>query len=151
MTTWPGDAKRQRTTFGKLTRAELMARVRSRGNKTTEERFTAILGRERITGWRRHQSLFGNPDFVWRSRRLAVFLDGCFWHGHTCRNLSPRTNARVWTRKIEKNKARDRLVNRRLRASGWIVLRIWECELETKRHRWLRFLRNAVDIASQSR
>jgi DNA mismatch endonuclease (patch repair protein) len=133
MARWPGNAETQRTTFGKLNRADLMARVRSRGNKTTEQRLVGVLRREKITGWRRKNSLPGHPDFVFAEIKLAIFVDGCFWHGHTCkRNLTPKRNASLWRRKIVGNKQRDARVNRNLRANGWRVLRIWECELQQK-------------------
>lgn len=129
---WPGDAGKERTTFGQLNRAQLMARVKSSRNKTTEIRLIGLLRRARITGWRRNSMLVGRPDFVFRESRLAVFLDGCFWHGHDCRNLVPKTNSRVWQEKIVRNKKRDRVASRRLRTEGWTVLRIWECELAKK-------------------
>jgi DNA mismatch endonuclease (patch repair protein) len=146
MAKWPGNAKLQRTTFGKLTRSELMGRVRSKGNKTTENRFASILRKEGITGWRRHLPLPGNPDFVWRAAKLALFLDGCFWHGHACRNVSPKTNAALWRTKITKNKMRDRQINRRLRAGGWIVLRIWECRLAKVPDKCLLRVRNGLKL-----
>jgi DNA mismatch endonuclease (patch repair protein) len=69
------------------------------------------------------------PDFVFPKRRLAVFVDGCFWHGCPKHATRPRGNAAFWRRKLAANKARDRRVNRVLRAAGWRVLRIWEHEL----------------------
>ena len=57
-----------------------MARVRGRGNKSTEEKLARLFGRAGIKGWRRHQDVFGRPDFLFRRERLAVFVDGCFWH-----------------------------------------------------------------------
>ena len=137
MTSWPGNAKLERTTFAGLTRAELMARVGSRGNKTTEKRFAAILRKEGIVGWRRHQRLLGSPDFVWRPARVAVFVDGCFWHGHGCRNVLPKTNTAIWRKKLAKNRTRDREVSRGLQADGWTVIRIWECELRRSPRKYL--------------
>jgi DNA mismatch endonuclease (patch repair protein) len=129
MTNWPGDAKGQQTTFGGLSRSALMSRVRSRGNKSTEQRLATLLRKSQITGWQRHQALPGHPDFVWKRSMLAVFVDGCFWHGHPCRNTESKTNAQAWRNKISKNKKRDRLISRGLRAEGWTVVRIWECQL----------------------
>jgi DNA mismatch endonuclease (patch repair protein) len=151
MAKWPGNAKLERTTFGHLTRAELMARVRSRGNKTTEIQFAAVLKKEGITGWRRHQSIPGKPDFVWRAAKLALFLDGCFWHGHACRNTKPKTNAKAWKEKIKRNQRRDRQVARHLRARGWTVVRIWECQITKRRDRYLALLRNRLAQRHQSR
>jgi len=127
---WPGDAQSQPTTFGGLTRSQLMRRVRSSGNETTEERMARLLREARLSGWRRHQRLLGKPDFVWPSKKVALFIDGCFWHGHECgRNLVPRTNALSWADKIRANRRRDRRVSRRLRQDGWRVVRVWECRL----------------------
>lgn len=127
----PGNrGKHQRTAFGGLTRSELMSRVRSSKNRTTELRMLTLLRRHGLKGWRRKQSMIGKPDFVWREQRTVLFVDGCFWHGHTCsRNLTPRRRAQFWRTKIERNRRRDRQVSRLLRSQGWTVLRVWECEL----------------------
>ena len=130
MSRWPGDAQKERTTFGGLPRGQLMSRVRSTGNQTTERRLVGLLRKARLTGWRRYQLLPGRPDIAWPSTKVAVFVDGCFWHGHDCgRNLTPKTNARAWSEKIHNNKSRDRRVDRSLRRQGWRVVRIWECQL----------------------
>ncbi|MCY4613569.1 MAG: DNA mismatch endonuclease Vsr [Nitrospira sp.] len=126
---WPGNAQQERTTFGGLNRGDLMSRVLSTGNQTTEMQLAYLLRKEGLTGWRRHQPLPGRPDFVWPKMKVAVFVDGCFWHGHDCRNLTPKTNFKAWRDKIEKTKARDRRANRSLRQQGWKVIRIWECRL----------------------
>ena len=73
------------------------------------------------------------PDFVFPKLRIAVFVDGCFWHGCPQHATRPKQNAEFWSQKIAANQARDRLVTRRLRAAGWRVLRLWEHEL-TKRY-----------------
>jgi DNA mismatch endonuclease, patch repair protein len=116
--------------FGTITRSTLMSRVRSRGNKSTEGKMVELLRRHGITGWRRHVRMIGNPDFIWKRARMALFIDGCFWHGHHCgRNLTPKTNSDYWERKIMKNRIRDREVRRALRKAEWTVVRIWECAL----------------------
>jgi DNA mismatch endonuclease (patch repair protein) len=130
MSRWPGNAQRERTTFGGLRRGQLMSHVRSTGNQTTEKRLASLLRAAGLAGWRRHQLLPGRPDFVWARVKLAVFVDGCFWHGHHCgRNLTPRTNAKAWREKLKANQARDRQATRRLRKGGWSVIRVWECQL----------------------
>src|SRR5262245_4474504 len=94
MTRWPGRSKRGKTTFGGLSRSALMSRVRSKGNATTELKLLKLLRLARLQGWRRNFRLLGNPDFVFPRQKLAVFVDGCFWHGHGCgRNLKPKRNA----------------------------------------------------------
>jgi DNA mismatch endonuclease (patch repair protein) len=106
-----------------------MAAIRSRGNKDTELKLASILRAARITGWRRHQPLPGQPDFLFRRQRLALFVDGCFWHGCRWHCRMPHTNRRYWQAKISRNAARDRATNRQLRRAGWRVLRIWEHSL----------------------
>ena len=66
------------------------------------------------------------PDFVFPKLKLAVFVDGCFWHGCPQHFIQPRGNAAFWRKKIAANRTRDRLVNRTLRKMGWRVLRVWE-------------------------
>jgi len=130
MSRWPGNAKKELTTFGGLSRAQLMSRVRSKGNKTTEKRLASLLRKAGLRGWRRNRPLLGNPDFVWCFKRLVVFVDGCFWHGHRCgKNITPKTNAKEWQRKINGNLTRDCRITRILRRQHWHVIRIWECQL----------------------
>lgn len=69
------------------------------------------------------------PDFVFQKQRVAVFVDGCFWHGCPKHSNLPANNRAFWSRKLAANKARDRRVNRRLRKDGWRVVRIWEHDL----------------------
>lgn len=145
MPRWPGDAQRERTSFGSLSRSDLMARVRSSGNLTTEHHLAHLLRKAGISGWRRRRALLGRPDFVWNAAKVAVFTDGCFWHGHQCRrNLSPRTNVAAWKEKITRNQTRDRKVTGVLRRQGWRVVRIWECELSRNPQQCLARIRRAV-------
>jgi len=147
MSQWPEGANRQSTTFGGLTRSQLMSRVRSRGNKTTELIAVKLFKENGITGWRRHANLIGKPDFIWPRLRLAVFIDGCFWHGHGCgRNLTPKTNARLWKSKITANKMRDQRNTRALRGTGWKVVRIWECSLAENSQTCLRRIKTALAL-----
>ncbi len=115
--------------FSKKKRSEVMSKIRARGNKETELAMVSILRTCHITGWRRNLSLFGKPDFAFRQERLIVFVDGCFWHGCPKHANMPRNNRSFWTRKLNANKHRDRVVTRHLKKSGWHVLRIWEHEL----------------------
>jgi DNA mismatch endonuclease (patch repair protein) len=115
--------------FTKAKRSEVMSRIRSRGNKDTEIALARLFRRHNITGWRRHQNIFGRPDFVFPGLKLAVFVDGCFWHVCPRHGTKPATNRAFWRRKFSRNQKRDRLVNGTLRRAGWRVLRIWEHEL----------------------
>jgi len=123
--------------FTKAKRSEVMSQIRGHGNKDTELALMRLLRRHRITGWRRHQPVFGKPDFVFPKARLAVFVDGCFWHGCPKHCKMPTGNRVFWLKKLSANKARDRLVTRALRREGWRVLRVWEHELSWKNARRL--------------
>lgn len=110
-----------------------MASVKSAGGKSTEAKLAALFKRERISGWRRNSMVIGHPDFLFSRLKIAVFVDGCFWHGCPRHATQPKTNAAFWRKKIATNQARDRRVNRALRGRGWRVVRVWEHEL-TKRN-----------------
>jgi DNA mismatch endonuclease (patch repair protein) len=141
--------------FTKAKRSEVMSRIRSRGNKATELALAKLLRRHRITGWRRQNTLIVRSsrreeaqtekrkligassrrllrvkvDFVFPKLKLAVFVDGCFWHCCPKHATKPKNNRTFWQHKLTANKRRDRIVNRALRVQGWRVLRFWEHEL----------------------
>jgi DNA mismatch endonuclease (patch repair protein) len=116
--------------FSKAKRSQVMAAIRSSGNKDTELKFAAILRAAGISGWRRKQPLPGRPDFVFRQARLAVFIDGCFWHGCPEHGRKPDTNRTYWMPKLRRNRRRDVAVTRELVENGWTVLRFWEHQLK---------------------
>jgi len=113
-------------TFDNKKRSWIMAQVKSSGARSTEQRFLAILREHHITGWRRNYPLPGKPDFVFPKARVAIFVDGCFWHGHPARCRMPEANREYWEKKIQRNVERDKAVTRALRKRSWKVLRIWE-------------------------
>lgn len=127
--------------FSKAKRSEIMGRVRGKGNEATEQRLARLLREHHIRGWRRNYSIYGKPDFVFPKRRVAVFVDGEFWHGHPTRAKLPSTNREFWRRKIDKNKKRDAQVNVVLAQKRWTVVRIWQHELKTTA--WLHKLAQA--------
>ncbi len=123
-----------------------MSRIRSKGNGSTEGRLATLMKEAGITGWRRQvelvvkpargskvKALKVRPDFLFRPERVAVFVDGCFWHGCPRHATRPKQNRKFWDQKIAGNKARDARTSRGLRKAGWKVLRIWECALTVKR------------------
>lgn len=118
--------------YDKATRSAVMSKVRSKGNKSTELRLIEVFHEYGITGWRRNYTVKGHPDFVFMERRIAVFVDGCFWHGHDCRNTRPKENEDFWTAKRERNIMHDREVTAKFEQRRWTVVRIWECELKKK-------------------
>lgn len=107
-------------------RSWIMSRVKSSGNRSTELELITLLRKNGIKGWRRRYPLIGSPDFVFPKSKVAVFVDGYFWHGHPQKCRIPNTNKSYWEQKIARNVTRDRLVTRALREKGWAVIRIWE-------------------------
>lgn len=114
----------------KKKRSEVMSLIRGKGNKETENALLVLLRQNKITGWRRHFPLLGKPDFAFPKQKVAVFVDGCFWHGCPKCYTRPKTNRAFWDRKRETNMARDRRVTRQLRRQGWKVIRIWQHSLK---------------------
>ena len=112
-------------------RSAVMRAVKSRD--TTPERAVRALLRRIATGYRLHRAdLPGKPDIVYRRRKLAIFVHGCFWHGHDCARgaRAPKTNADYWRAKIARNRARDEKTLAALAAIGWRALVVYECELK---------------------
>ena len=96
--------------FNNEKRSEIMRKVKSKKNKSTELRLIDIFKQNGITGWKRNYPVKGHPDFVFLKEKVAVFVDGCFWHGHdNCKYFRlPKTNIDFWSNKIERNKERDK-------------------------------------------
>ena len=113
------------------TRSRNMSAVKSKGNLSTEWRLRSRMIQKGINGWELHpRDVIGKPDFVFRREKIAVFVDGCFWHGcRYCRTL-PSTNKDFWKLKIASNKNRDKLVRSTLGGLGWTTIAIWEHEIK---------------------
>lgn len=131
--------------FSKKKRSLVMAAIRGGGNLSTEWKLRARLISHGITGWRINATdKIGKPDFVFDKKRVAVFVDGCFWHGcRLCRNI-PTSNRKFWAKKINANRNRDRKVTRSLKKTGWRVVRIWEHEIKQNSEKSLRTIRGAL-------
>lgn len=131
--------------FDAAKRSDVMSRIRGAGNKSTELALVAAFKKAGIKGWRRHvglkfkrelkpgtladakrKSLVVKPDFVFRKERVAVFVDGCFWHQCPLHSKVPENNRGFWERKLQTNVERDVIADNTLKAEGWMVLRIWE-------------------------
>jgi DNA mismatch endonuclease (patch repair protein) len=117
--------------FSKQKRSEIMRKVKSSRNKSTELELIKFFKEKNITGWRRNYKIKGKPDFVFPKLRIAIFCDGCFWHGHNCRNTKPAQNKDYWEKKISRNKQRDKEITEYLSKLNWKVIRIWECEIKS--------------------
>ena len=122
-------------TFSRDERSRIMRRVQGRGNASTEKVLVALLRKAGITGWRRHLRLPGSPDFAFPLARVAVFVDGCFWHSCPRHLRLPTDNRSYWVKKIDRNRRRDRRIARELRSRGWSVIRIWEHALKDPKAR----------------
>ena len=115
----------------KEARTRIMRAVKSKGNRTTEMRLRASLVSKGVSGWHLNDSsLPGTPDFVFKEERLAVFLDGCFWHGCPKCYRRPKSSQKYWDEKLQSNIKRDKRVRSKLRSMGWHVYRFWEHSLE---------------------
>ena len=121
-------------------RSARMAMVRGKGNRSTEGRVEELLRAQRIRGWKKHPNdILGKPDFYFPSKRLAVFIDGCFWHAcPKCARRTPSTRQEFWRAKISDTRRRDDRIRRRLRTLGHHVMRIWEHDLRDER--WFKRL-----------
>jgi DNA mismatch endonuclease, patch repair protein len=135
--------------ISKAERSAIMSRIRARGNRRTEISFASLLRKRKIIGWRRHLTIKlkqtkisasdgtkfkpqVRPDFVFPKKKLAVFIDGCFWHGCPKCYRNPKSRKKFWSAKVLRNKERDTFQNRALRRIGWRVVRVWECALKPK-------------------
>jgi DNA mismatch endonuclease, patch repair protein len=110
-------------------RSHCMSRIRGRNTKPElmlRRAFWSVGLRYRL-----HYPVTGRPDIAFVGARVAVFCDGCFWHGCPEHSVSPKTNASFWRDKIGKNRARDERVANTLRAEGWTVVRFWEHDIRT--------------------
>ena len=138
--------KASRTVPGSTTRERslLMARVRRSGTAPELALGLALHRagyRYRLRGG---SGLPGTPDIVLRRFRLAIFVDGCFWHGCRQHGTASKTNARFWNAKILRNRQRDLEVDHALRSLGWKVLRVWEHEVRLDMRRILRRIKRLI-------
>lgn len=114
-------------------RSAVMRAVKSRD--TGPERAVRKMLREIAPGYRLHRAdLPGKPDIAYGRRKLAIFVHGCFWHGHDCArgNRPPRDNAEYWRAKIARNRVRDAANLEKLAALGWRTLVVYECALKDR-------------------
>jgi DNA mismatch endonuclease (patch repair protein) len=130
-------------------RAANMRAIRGINNRSTERRLRAHLARSGCKGWSiRPPNLYGHPDFAFLKRKIAIFVDGCFWHAcPKCGHL-PASNKNYWRAKIARNRMRDRTVSRTLRAHGYLVVRIRECRLRDSPGNAIRLVLQALDRRS---
>lgn len=117
-------------TASKEERSRIMAQVKGSRNQSTELVFIRLLRRYGITGWRRNYPVCGHPDFVFPNVKLAVFIDGCFWHACPKHCRMPSGNKDYWKQKISRNAKRDLTITNELKRKGWVVIRFWEHDMK---------------------
>jgi DNA mismatch endonuclease (patch repair protein) len=145
-------------------RSRLMAKIRPTGNRSTEGALAVAFRRAGVKGWRRHvrvrlnttrsrtrpshaegaQARYTCPDFIFPRLRVAVYVDGCFWHGCPQHGTAPTQNSIFWREKLASNRARDSRVTASLRKAGWTVVRIWEHSVKTRPATCVRRVRRAL-------
>jgi DNA mismatch endonuclease, patch repair protein len=127
-------------------RSAHMSKIRSKGNQSTELRVETAMRGISLAGWEKHpKEIVGTPDFFFPRAKLAVFVNGCFWHGcaKCCRNV-PQNRREFWLAKLEQNRKRDRRVLRQLRRLGFRTVTVWEHSLKTDH--WLSRICRALDL-----
>lgn len=110
-------------------RRKNMQNIRSEGTKP-EQQVARELIRKKIYFAKNVKTIFGKPDLVFRRKKVVVFIDSDFWHGHKKRCIMPKSNCEYWEQKIERNIERDKIVSRKLRREGWAVIRLWEKDIK---------------------
>jgi DNA mismatch endonuclease (patch repair protein) len=129
-----------------LTRAQRRKNMQHiRSTDTLPERIVMQELKRRKIYFASHVSeIEGKPDIVFRRKKILVFIDSDFWHGHPKRCVMPKSNVEYWKSKIERNRKRDKDVNRKLNLAGWKVIRIWEYDVKHKFEKSFRRIMDAV-------
>ncbi len=110
-------------------RKKNMQNIRSK-NTEPERIIMSELRKQKIYFSTHAKNIIGKPDIVFRRKKIAVFIDSVFWHGHPTRFIQPKTNTEYWDNKIKTNKKRDRKVNKTLKSEGWCVIRLWDYDIK---------------------
>ncbi len=131
--------------FDKKTRSMIMSRIRSKHTKL-ELALRKLLSTAKIS-FSKYHKLPGTPDLVFNKKKIALFVDGEFWHGYNWRKLGKKPTNQFWKKKLLRNIARDKQVNSKLRKLGWKVLRVWESQIIRRP----TFVLNRVKAALRSR
>lgn len=116
-------------TVSKKKRSEIMSKVKSKDSKI-EVDFRKAIWKKGFRYRKNPTKYFGKPDIVLPKHKTAIFIDSCFWHGCKRHCRLPSARKKYWTTKIERNKERDKKVNRHYRKMGWKIIRVWEHEIK---------------------
>ena len=135
-------------TISRQRRSWNMSKIK--GKNTKPEQVVRSFLHSKGLRYRIHYKLSGRPDIVFPSKRIAVFVHGCFWHQHGCKNTTiPKTNTRFWKEKLSTNVNRDKNNIKKLSDQGWNALVIWECEIEDKRSKTLESLYKTIKSSNE--
>lgn len=125
-----------------------MQNIRSAGTKP-ELLIAKELRKRKIYFAANVHTLPGRPDIVFRRKKIAVFIDSDFWHGHAKRCIMPKSNLNYWESKIERNRQRDKTVNKQLKRLGWRVIRIWEYDIKKNLKKSIEKIISAIVLQHQ--
>ncbi len=114
-------------TVSKKKRSEIMSKIKSKNTKL-ELDFRKKIWNKGLR-YRLHYNIHGKPDLVFVSKKIAIFIDSCFWHKCPKHFRQPKSNKKYWIPKIKRNLTRDKEINKLLKKEGWKVLRFWEHDL----------------------
>ena len=114
--------------FSKEVRSRIMSAIRSKNTKPEVKLRKALFAEGHR--FRIHYKLLGSPDIVFPGKRVAIFVDGCFWHMCPKHGHLPKSNKAFWRKKLERNVSRDKRYDRKLRMEGWKVIHVWEHDLK---------------------
>jgi len=121
-----------------------MQHIRSTGT-APERAVMEVLKKRKIYFAAYVPKIIGKPDIVFRRKKIAIFIDSDFWHGHPKRCIMPKTNIDYWGKKIARNRERDKQVNKELKGKGWKVVRLWEFDIKHNFERSLQIILNTID------
>ena len=121
-----------------------MQNIRSKGT-LTEQKIMRDLRRRKIYFAKNVAGLIGKPDILFRRKKIAVFIDSDFWHGHPKRFIMPKTNEEYLQKKVYKNRSRDKEVNREMKKKGFKVIRIWEFDIKKNYNKALNRILRATN------
>lgn len=127
-------------------RRKNMQHIRSTGT-TPERTVMKALKKKKIYFAAHVSKIIGKPDIVFRRKRVAIFIDSDFWHGHPKRYIKPKSNLSYWKKKIEANRKRDKLVNSELKSMGWTIIRLWEYDIK---HNFEKSFQKILDVIEKS-
>ncbi|RXG84485.1 very short patch repair endonuclease [Bradyrhizobium zhanjiangense] len=123
-----------------------MSRIRGRNTKP-EKALRSALHAEGLRFRIHRRDIPGCPDVVFPKRKIAIFVDGCFWHGCPQHQTVPRTNAAFWKKKLQQNRQRDKVVTQTLKSDGWTTLRFWEHDVRKDLPAVVKAIKRSVRLA----